>query len=215
MDDEHRISQLEKALIEQAESLVRERRLNAHATRDRLLDESSERLATLETHERQQVRAEAERLVRRRAQAAEGRMTAELDRLRWALTQAAISNLRPALVDLVRDRPRYADVLAGYVAVADRMMPPGDLVAEVNAHDFVWLEADWANFCERVAPGRPIQLVGHDRDSLGGVLVRLADNRARLDQGFEARLERLAETLAGVVMARMFAGPPELGGLHG
>lgn len=211
--DDSRVGQLEKALIDQAETLARERVEHAGTTRARMLDEAAERLAGAEERERHQVHAEAERLVRRRVQAAEGRLTAELDRLRWALTQAAISNVRLALIDLAEDGPRYLAVLEGFLKVAASRLPAGDLVAEVNGQDLHLLGPAWPDLCARAAPGRRVELAGHGRDSLGGVSVRLADNRARLDQTFEARMERLAEAMAGVVMARMFAGPPELGGL--
>ncbi|MDR3394586.1 MAG: V-type ATP synthase subunit E family protein [Parasulfuritortus sp.] len=213
MDNDRQISQLEKALLDQAESLARERLQNAEAARERIAKESAERIEQAEARERQSARAEADKLVRRKVQAAEGRLTAELDRLRWALTEAALSNVRLALVDLTRDHARYLTVLEGYLAAAVGRLPQGDLVAEVNNADLNLLTPIWDDLSRRVAPGRRIELISHGRDSLGGICLRLADNRARLDQTFEARQERLAETLAGAVMERMFAGPPELGGL--
>jgi V/A-type H+-transporting ATPase subunit E len=215
MDNDSQISQLEKALLDQAESLARERLQNAEATRSRIVRESGEQIARAETRERQLARAEADRLVRRRVQAAEGRLTAELDRLRWALTEAAMVNVRLALVELTRQPPRYLAVLEGYLAAAADGLPPGDLVAEVNSADLNLLAPLWPELSGRAAPGRRIELASHGRDSLGGLCLRLADNRARVDHTFEARMERLSESLAGVVMGRMFAGPPELGGLHG
>ncbi|MGQ9687017.1 MAG: hypothetical protein ACUVT2_12030, partial [Thiobacillaceae bacterium] len=54
------------------------------------------------------------------------------------------------------------------------------------------------------------------RPSEGGVRVCLADNRAQIDQTFEARQERLADDLARLVMERLFASAPDLGTLvHG
>lgn len=214
-DSDSQVSQLEQALLAQAESLARERQQNAEATRAGIAREAAERIAQAEARERQVVRAEADRLVRRRVQAAEGRLTADLDRLRWALTQAALSNVRLAVIDLVQDPERYLRVLEGFLKVAAKHLPPGDLVAEVNAADLNLLGPGWAELAARAAPGRRIDLAGHGHDSLGGILVRMADNRARLDQTFEARLARLDEALAGAAMARMFAGPPELGDLHG
>lgn len=213
MDDDSQISQLEKALLDQADSLARERLQNAEATRDRILKESAERLAQAEVRERQAARTEADKLVRRQVQAAEGRLTADLDRLRWALTETVLSNVRLSLIDLSQDQTRYLAVLERFVATAARQLPPGDLVAEVNNADLNLLTPVWDELSRRAAPGRKIELAVHGRDSLGGVCVRLADNRARLDQTFEARQERLAEMLAGAVMERMFPGPPELGGL--
>ena len=84
--------------------------------------------------------------------------TAELDRLRWALTEAAMSNVRLALTDLTRDRDRYLAVLAGYVAVAAASLPPGDLVAEVRPEDEKRLAPRWAAMSTRVARGRAVAL---------------------------------------------------------
>jgi vacuolar-type H+-ATPase subunit E/Vma4 len=213
MDNDSQINQLEKALLDQAESLARERLQNAAATRDSILRESSGRIEQAEVKERLSARAEADGLVRRKAQAAEGRLTAELDRLRWALTEAVLSNVRLALVDMTRDHDRYLVMLEKFIATAARRLPPGDLVAEVNSTDLNLLGPVWADLAGRAAPGRRVDLAGHGHESLGGVSVRLANNRARLDQTFEARLERQGEAMAGAIMTQMFAGPPELGGL--
>jgi hypothetical protein len=44
----------------------------------------------------------------------------------------------------------------------------------------------------------------------------IADNRAQLDQTFEARQSRMADELARVAMERLFASAPDLGTLvHG
>jgi len=213
MDNDTQINQLEKALLDQAESLARERLQNAEATRDSILRESAECIAQAEARERLSARAEADGLVRRKVQAAEGQLTAELDRLRWALTEAVLSNVRLALVDLTRDHDRYLAVLEKFLTTAARRLPPGDLVAEVNNADLNLLAPMWDELTRRAAPGRRVELAGHGRESLGGVSVRLADNRARLDQTFEARMERQAEAMASAIMTQMFAGPPELGGL--
>jgi V/A-type H+-transporting ATPase subunit E len=186
------------------------------AARERMLRESAARLAQAEARDRQAARAEADRLVRSRVQAAESRLTADLDRMRGALAEAALANVRRELVELAHDRERYLAVLEAFVAAAVQRLPPGDLVAEVNSADLNLLGPDWAGLAERAAPGRRIELAGHGCDSLGGICLRLADNSVRLDQRFEARMERLSDVLAEAVMARMFAGPPELGGAgHG
>lgn len=211
MDDDNRISQLEKALLDQAETLARERIEHAQTARAHILAESAERLREREQKLLEAVRAEADNLIRRRVQAAHGRMTAELDRLRWTLTEATLADVRLALAELVRDPGRYLPVLEGFLAAAARQLPAGDLVAEVNGADLNLLASHWDALCQRAAPGRRIELTGHGRNSLGGICLRLADNRARVDQTFEARQDRLAEDLARVVMERMFAGPSELG----
>ncbi|MFZ5484623.1 MAG: V-type ATP synthase subunit E [Pseudomonadota bacterium] len=209
------VSQLERALLDQAEGLAREKLRNAEAERAHRLAELDARLAARAETALDALRAETERAVRRRVQAAEGRQAAELDRLRWALTEANLSGVRLALTDLVADPDRYFEILAGFLAEAAARLPAGDLVAAVNAADLVRLAPQWDVLVARAAPGRRIRLTGHGRDSLGGLCVRHADGQTRVDQTFEARQERLAELLAGTAMRHLFPGQAEWGGDHG
>ncbi len=93
MDAEAQVSQLEQALIHQAESLAREQRQNAEAAREQILAEAATRRKLAEEREILAARIEAERRVRRQIQAAETRQAAELDRLRWALTESTLSEM--------------------------------------------------------------------------------------------------------------------------
>src|SRR5512147_2609011 len=97
------VSELEQALLQQAETLAREALQNAETTRARLLAESADRLKLAEEREILAAKVEAERQVRRHTQAAETRLSAELDRLRWALTEAALAGVRSAFRQLVQD----------------------------------------------------------------------------------------------------------------
>jgi V/A-type H+-transporting ATPase subunit E len=216
MDAEVQVTQLEQALIHQAETLAREQRQNAESAKARILNEASERIKLAEDREVLAAKAEAERLVRRHTQAAETRMAAELDRLRWALTEATLSSVKLAFQELVDDDGRYLPVLEQLLAAAVRALPEGDLVAEVRGSDQSRLAPVWAGMVARAAPGRKVELSTHGLVSEGGLRVRLADNRAQLDQTFEARQSRLAEELARVAMERLFASAPDLGTLvHG
>lgn len=216
METDVQVSQLEQALLRQAESLAREALKNAEAARARILGETEERLKLREEREILAAKAEAERMVRRSVQAAETKRAAEFDRLRWVLTEAVLSQVQIALQALVQDEARYREVLSAMLAEAARQLPEGDLVAEVNALDYERLKPVWEEFSAAAAPGRKVELAALANPSLGGIQVRLADNRARLDQTFEARQERLREQMAQVVMERLFASAPDLGTLvHG
>ncbi len=210
------VGQLEQALLQQAESLAREHQKNAESARARIREEAASRLKLREEREILAAKVSAERRVRQQAQAAETRLSAELDRMRWALTQATMAGVEGGVRELVGDPLRYLDVLSGFLRAAARQLPPGDLVAEVNGADMNLLAPRWPVFVAQAAPGRTVELTAHGASSLGGMRVRLADNRARLDQTFEARQERLADELARQVMERLFASAPDLGTLiHG
>jgi len=213
MEADAQVSQLEQALLRQAETLAREHLQNAETARARILGRSDEKLKMLEEREVLAAKVEAERRVRRQTQAAETHLAADLDRLRWTLTEAAMANVKTAFQELVQDEARYLSVLETWLAAAATALPPGDLVAEASAADEKRLASKWAAMAARAAPGRTVTLATHDQSSLGGIRVRLADNRARVDQTFEARQARLADELARVVMERLFASAPDLGTL--
>jgi V/A-type H+/Na+-transporting ATPase subunit E len=216
MEADGQVSQLEQALLQQAETLAREQRQNAEASRTRIHAESAERLRLFEEREILAAKVEAERQVRRQTQAAETRLAAELDRLRWTLTQAALSEMIMAFRKLVQDEARYLRVIEIWLAAAAQALPPGDLVAEVRPEDEKRFTPGWSDMAARAAPGRTLILTSHGQPSEGGLRVRLANNRAQLDQTFEARQARLSDELARVVMEHLFASTPDLGTLvHG
>jgi vacuolar-type H+-ATPase subunit E/Vma4 len=216
MEPDSQVTQLEQALIHQAESLAREQRERAESGRVRILHEVSDKIRAAEEREVLAAKAEAEKQVRRQAQTAETRLAAELDRQRWALTEATLSGVQLAFQELVDDDERYFAVLEQWLAAAAGALPPGDLVAEARLADQARLAPVWQALSERAAPGRKVELGVYKPISEGGLCVRLADNRARVDQTFEARQARLADDLARVAMERLFASAPDLGTLvHG
>jgi vacuolar-type H+-ATPase subunit E/Vma4 len=216
MEAEAQVTQLEQALFHQAETLAREQQLNAESARTRILAESAEKLKLAEEREILAAKVDAERRVRRQTQSAETRLSGELDRLRWALTESTLSEMKAAFMERVQDDARNQQVLEAWLAAAAQALPPGDLVAEVRPEDERRLAPAWDEIVARAAPGRAVALVSHGQPSVGGIRVRLADNRAQLDQTFEARQMRLADELARVAMERLFASTPDLGTLiHG
>ncbi len=216
MDTDTQVTQLESALLRQAETLAREQRQNAEAVRTRILAESAEKLKLAEDREVLAAKAEAERMVRRQTQAAETRLASDLDRLRWALTEATLASVKQAFKALVNDQAAYLGVLEQWLAAAAQALPAGDLVVEVRRDDGKILATVWSELTARAAPGRSVMLKSHSHPSEGGLRVLMADNRAQLDQTFEARQSRLADELARVAMERLFASAPDLGTLvHG
>lgn len=216
MEANAQVSQLEQALLLQAETLAREQLQNAESARARILAESTDKLKLAGEREVLAAKVEAERLVRRHSQAAEARLAAELDRLRWALTEATLAGVKTAFQQLAQDETRYLALLEAWLTSAAQALPPGDLVAEVRPDDEKRLAPRWTEIAARAAPERSVTLASHSQPSEGGIRVRLADNRAQLDQTFEARQLRLADELARVAMERLFASAPDLGTLiHG
>lgn len=216
MESDAQVTQLEQALLQQAETLAREQLQNADSARARILAESAEKLRLAREREILAAEVDAERLVRRQSQAAETRLAADLDRMRWALTEATLADVKTAFRALVQDDARYLELLESWLATAAHALPPGDLVAEVRPGDENRLAPRWNEMTARAAPGRAVSLSVLGHASEGGLRVSLADGRAQLDQTFEGRHARLADELARVAMERLFASAPDLDTLiHG
>ena len=198
------IDQLEAALRQQAESRVRELRQQTEAAVMRIQADAAERLRLAESRETLLAKAEAERLLRREVQAAETRLAGEALHTQGALVESALAGVRTAWTALLEDTPRYHAVLADWLAAAAQALPSGDLLAEVRPADLPALEPIWAHLCARAAPGRKVRLQTLNTASLGGIRVSLADASVRLDQTFEARMARLAESLAATLSAALF-----------
>jgi len=214
--DSSQVSQLEAALMQQAEGLAREQRAHALAAKTRLESELAQKLRLGEEREVLAVKAEAESLVRRQTQAAETRLAAERVRLRWALAEATLSQVRLEFQDLADDDARYLPLLEVWMSAAGRELPAGDLVVEVRHQDQPRLQPLWDEMVARAMPDRRVTPALLKEESLGGVRVRLDDGSAQCDQTFEARQARAGQELARVVMERLFASAPDLGTLvHG
>jgi V/A-type H+/Na+-transporting ATPase subunit E len=210
MENESQVSQLEAALLSQAQTLAREELRNAEVVCNRIRSEAAARLKLLEERETLSAKADAERLFRRRIQAEETHLSSELDRLRWTLSEAVLSKVKNALQALAQDQLRYFEVMSMFLAEGARTLPAGPLVAEVNATDLNRLRPVWADFSRKAAPDRKLDLAGHDLPSIGGMRIRTEDNRVRLDQTFESRIARLEEDLARIAMEQLFSGRPNL-----
>lgn len=210
MENESQVSQLESALLNQAQTLAREEMRNAEVVCNRIRSEASARLKLLEERETLTAKSDAERLFRRRIQTEETHLSSELDRLRWTLSETVLSKVKEALQNLTQDQPRYVQVLSTFLADGTHTLPAGALVVEVNAIDLSRLLPVWTEFTRNAAPDRKIELVVHDLPSIGGMRIRTEDNRVRLDQTFESRIARLEEDIARIAMEQLFSGRPNL-----
>ena len=195
---------LEGLLYAQAMALADQHLHKAHEASEQIGQELQARLRKLEEGEEQRYQLEAERLCRQIIQAAKLRMDSEHDRLRWALTQDVLAEVRKRLEQLTQDTPRYHQVLQAYLAEAARALPEGDLVAELNPRDLDALRPQWGRIAAQAAPGRKVELAPLSEHATGGMLVRSTDGWLRVDNTFEGRLERLQVEVLDVIMDKLF-----------
>lgn len=195
---------LEGLLYAQAMSLAEQHLQRARQASEQIKQELQSRLRQLEEGEEQRYQLEAEQLYRQIIQASKIRMDSEHDRLRWALAQDVLAEVRARLDRLAQDAPRYRKVLQAYLAEAARAMPEGTLVAELNPRDLEALRPVWDEVAGQAAPGRKIELAQLSEQIRGGMLVRSEDGRLRVDNTFEGRLSRLQDEMLGVIMENLF-----------
>jgi len=203
MNKETTVDTLESALFERAKKLADEYMARARQTRERMIEEANERLRIREEREMLAAEAEAERLFRRRVQAMELQLQAELDRHRWELMGAVKDDMRQRFTAHSRSE-QYLATLARLLAEGVTTLGEGEeLVAQLNAGDLERLAPKWDEFV-REAAGRAITLESTPGDFLGGVLVRTADDSVRMDNTFEGRLDRLEDSINQVIAEALY-----------
>lgn len=196
-----------EALIEgQAMGLAEQHLQSGQAAARQIRQEAQARLQQLQTAEERCFQHEAEQRYRQILQAAKLRLDADTDRVRWALAQQVLSEVRARLDKLPGDFAHYKTALTQYLTEASAAMPDGDLVAELLPRDIELLRGDWDALVAQAAPGRKVALVALQDFATGGLRVSNTTGSLRLDNTFEGRLLRLENTLLASIMEILFFG---------
>lgn len=199
------IEELETALITRAKTLAAEYLSHATGNREQIISDASKRRNLREEREILTAKAAAERMFRQRVQAAEIKQQEELDRLRWGLVQKVMQELTQRFTRIAADEKVYLPLLQRYLARAAIAINDYELVAEINAQDHARVAKKWDDFCRAAEVHKNVVLAPDPLVCLGGVRVRNTGNTIRMDNTFEARMERLQDELLQTVMERLFA----------
>jgi V/A-type H+-transporting ATPase subunit E len=211
----NQVQELEQAILARAERLAAEYRDRAQRSRDNILRAASDRLRLREEREEAIAKALGERTFRQQVQANELKLQSHLDRVRWNLVTDVERRLGERMDAFRRDDPAYLDLLSAYLAQAAGEIESDDLVTAVNRQDLSRLRHGWEEIAASAAPGKSLRLSAEPIETVGGVLVRTADNRIRVDNTFEGRLERLSQRVQQVILERLLSMGPESGNLFG
>lgn len=199
------VQALEEALLARARTLADEYRTQGREVRERILNEADARLRRLEEQETLLAKSLGERHYRQRVQAGELALRAGLDRLRWAWVQSILEKAKERLARLTEDETRYLPMLEQLFKQAAGAIERDELVAQVNARDLERLGGRWESWSGPLVPDKSVVLSSEPLDCLGGVLVQSRDDRIRVDNTFEGRMERLQDPLQRVILERLSA----------
>ena len=128
MSPDDQVTALESAIIERAQSLADEHFKQAGRARERIMEDSAERLRLLEEKEILVAKARADREFRRKVQASEIRMQANLDRLRWNLVRSVLDNVRLRLSKASANQSSYLPLFKRLLAEAAGSIERQELV---------------------------------------------------------------------------------------
>jgi V/A-type H+-transporting ATPase subunit E len=205
------VTELESAILQRANRLAAEFKQRAERSRDNILREASDRLRLREEREVLLAKALAERAYRRQVQANELKLRAQMDQVRWNLAKEVQERMIGRGKAFSQDADRYLPMLGQLLAAAAREFPANvELVAELNADDRARLAPRWAAFAEEAVPGRAIALGADPVPCTGGVVLRTPDNRIRVDNTFEGRLQRLDTRIYQTIVERLFPGQADV-----
>ncbi|MEA3277947.1 MAG: V-type ATP synthase subunit E family protein [Pseudomonadota bacterium] len=207
------VQELEQAILARAERLAAEYRERARRKRDSILREAAEKLRLREQREEAIAKALGERTFRQRVQASELKMQGHLDRVRWNLVTDVERGLKERTAVFKQDEAAYLKALKAYISQAAQQIEADELVAALNQNDLQALEDQWTEIAKEAAPEKSIRLSPEPIETLGGVLLTSADNRIRVDNTFEGRLDRLRNHVQQVILERLLPSTSETGNL--
>jgi len=193
---------LERALHERAEALAAQFREQAKTAQERIRWESEERLRIREERETLSAKNQAERVFRRRVQAAELRLQADLDRARWRHITDLVSELREQLTHVRNDREGYLQLLENLLARGAQAIEQDQLVVYLNPADRDLLLNRLAEF--EAAAGKKLELSAESAAITGGMILSDNDGRIRLDNSLEGRVERHLEKIQQILLEHLF-----------
>ncbi len=205
MTDPKSVPDLEAALLDRAERLAAEYLARGEESRETILREEQDRLRSREARIADEAKADADRIFRRRVQAAQLRVQAALDKERWNLIESVIGDLSQELASVRDDPKRYEALIGSLLAQAAESIDEEDLVASLNVDDLEALKGRWEKIVEMAAPGKSVELDTQPIECSGGVRLASRDNRVRVDATFEGRTERFRDELTQTIAERLFA----------
>lgn len=206
MNLDNQLEQLENAILHHAQTLAQNQAQATQQQCDKIRAESANRLQLWEQRETAKAKEMAEHVYRRQVQASELKMQAELDQLRWDLVQSVITQLKAYFTQLCEQRPRYVTLLKQYLTYAIHLLENETLVVEVQPRDYEWLKPQWEALAQEIVPvSQSCTLIESTHHFTGGLLVRDALDRVRVDVTFEGLMNRLEDELYQAIVSQLFA----------
>lgn len=204
MTPQEQAEALEKAIFDRASSLADEHRRQAEHLSEQILRDAQERLSRFEEQVEKQATSRADREYRRLIQAAEIRMQAELDRMRWGLVESVLSSVKQRLEQLRTDPDAYNTLLLRLLTEAAKEIPEERLVVRVGEADYERIKESWESLTGVAAPDKVLSLSTEHFPCSGGVMVENEAGRTRMNNTFEGRLERLRPVLQRSIVKHLF-----------
>lgn len=204
MTAQEQVEALEKAIFERARALAEEHRQQAERIAEQIRRDAQERRSRFEAKAESRAASRAEREYRRLIQAAEIRLQAELDRMRWGLVESVLRTVEERLQQLRDDTDAYPRLIRRLLSQASKEIAGERLTVRVREGDYERLAGQWQAITVVAAPDKIPALSKQPFPCSGGVLVENEDGRIRMNNTFEGRLERLRPALQRAIVKQLF-----------
>ena len=169
--------------------------------------DAAERLRLREAREEAAAKALSDRIFRQQVQASELKLQTHLDRVRWNLVLDVERMLADRMRNFMAEEAAYFAWLERLIIEAVALIE-ADVVVVANAADQRQLARRWSQLAAQLPDDKTVTLAPAEavRDTLGGVLLHSVDQRIRIDQTFEGRLERLRPRIQQTILERLLPG---------
>lgn len=206
------VDALKQAMLERAHKLAEEHIAQGTQSRQKILEDTHEKIQLMEQKELLLAKTQAEREYSRKVQAREIQFQAELDRNRWGMVQVVLDKLKKYLRELTQNQTEYRETLIKLLTQADHLMQQDNTLAFLNQQDYQLFSPQWDEITKQ-AGNTTIKLADNTINCSGGIKLVSEDGNMMVDNTFEGMISRKQEELQNVIFERLFATVTGTGGL--
>ena len=200
------VKALQKAILDRARQLADEHVQQGKMTRNKIMQDTREKLKLMEQKELLAAKLNADREYQRLVQASELRIQAELDRNRWGLVQSVMHHVVRELDRQHKDHDRYPVIFRNLLRQGVSAMGSGEVTAFINSDDLGQFSKNWDALVEECCGSKKhISLSGEACICSGGLKLVSDDGDVMIDNTFEGIIGRRDDELKRLIFERLFS----------
>lgn len=212
ISEQDQVKALQQAILQRAEQFAEEHVQQGTMTRNKIIRDVREKIKLMEQKELLSAKVRSDREYHRLVQASELRIQAELDRNRWGLVQAVMSNVVDELDRVHQDQQQYLFIFKKLLKLGATSMGAVPMLAYINSDDLTQFAGNWESMViDCCGKKTDIKLSTEACICSGGLKLVSMPGDVMVDYTFEGIVSRREEEIRRLIFERLFSTVSTMG----